>query len=697
MADWYVSSTLYAAIPAFATSHNYAVGDIIKPSAPTYGASFTFRCTVAGLSGAEPVWTNYPNYFDNQTIVTGGATFQHVTGHSWATAAGTLYTIGTDAYGRPNAGDRVFVSSDHNESYSGGSTIIYGFIQRTSNTFGQVQIMSVNKAGNVPPQVADYQAGAVLSNNGSQMCFDACADVYWSGFTFVSGISGGGSIYFGNWGNRTLYFKNCLFQLTSLAAAPNIQLNTLVKVIFDNTRLQFANAGQQLQNAGRTGEFTWINTQNAFLGTIPTTPIQNTSGWGPFLVLLRGVDLSAITGNLCWPGGWPTKMLIDGCLIAPSVTRYNGAQAQPVNNMDECELVNCFDGTNIIDERWTSAGSVTFDRSTTLVNGAIDDVGAFSLKMVGSPRADTLCFPMTSFHLDTENTLSGAKTASVEVISAGGVLSTNDLALFLEYEGTSGSSFSSFADTLGVPLAPFSALPSSSSIWTNPPATSAVAWNPLDKSSNVVLSSGNIVASPNSSADSGVRATGGLTSGKVYFEVSWSSPGSSFGCGICTVTAPLSNNNSANYVLVQQNGNVWVASTNVANIGSIGTATVCFAIDMNSMQAWCRINNNNWNASPTANPSTGAGGFSMSGIGAPPFFPVAVFNAASSVATANFGATAFAQAIPSGFSSVNSFFTVVQHLLSVNFTPQYPGRIRGLVRLLRPSATVWINPQVRIG
>lgn len=65
---------------------------------------------------------------------------------------------------------------------------------------------------------------------------------------------------------------------------------------------------------------------------------------------------------------------------------------------------------------------------------------------------------------------------------------------------------------------------------------------------------------------------------------------------------------------------------------------------------WFRINNGEWNGSPTANPSTRTGGIDVSALTAP-FFPAAYISTGFSggqLLTFNFGASAFAQTVPAG-------------------------------------------------
>jgi len=184
----------------------------------------------------------------------------------------------------------------------------------------------------------------------------------------------------------------------------------------------------------------------------------------------------------------------------------------------------------------------------------------------------------------------------------------------------------------------------------------ATTWNPSDKSANITLSGGNLVAQGTNGSDGGVRATISLTSGKAYFEVTWLSAtgGVDAGCGIATSAAVLSSMGSTalGIALVYQSGAIYVNGTNTGiNIGT-NTAPLCIAVDLVNSRIWFRIGGGNWNNSGTANPATNAGGINISAL-----FPTNAAYAAvttqnsTNTYTANFGASAFTQTVPSGFIS----------------------------------------------
>jgi hypothetical protein len=698
LADWYVSSAAYAAIPQFAPSTAYTVGQIVRPLAtPSFGREYPQRCTTAGTSGAsEPTWGTA----NNSTTTSGGATFTNVAGQSaygWGAAAGTVYSLSYNGPANRSAtGDRVFASSDHSETSAANPS--YGF--GTAVGWGRVQIISVNRAGSVPPTPGDILSGAAIAVTAGSLGLDAPgANDYWQGFTFTLG--GTATILYLAVNNaRSHYLKNCAIVFTTSSTTATIQAGTPVKAIFDNTTVTFNAAGQRFL-VNYSLDLQWLNTANAVLGTVPTVLFAGLSGSGATLATLRGVDLSAVTTTLLSGNNLVCfqKLLLDSCRIAPGVVRM-ATPGTSDNAANEVELVNCYDGTNSISERHTPAGDLTMSRSTYMTGGALDDFGNFSLQMVSSSRNDPWAMTLDSFWLDVENTLVGVShTATVELVST--------------------------------PLA---------------------IWNQLDLSATVTLSGGNLTASFGAGG-SGVRSTMSVSSGKYYWEFAFGpSLQSNTVCGLATAAASLTGipTTAAGSAIINGSGTVNINGTQQGATGLLGGfgsgGIACFAFDATAQLIWVRNGAaGNWNGSGTANPATGTGGFSTAALTGS-LFAYAGATTSSTAVTANFGASAFTGAVPSGFASgipgaslsnsdiqlkleylptagspqtvlVDSIATpltttaalptstaawisppttpVYQHI-QITFTPQQAGRLRGLVRLGRPNATVYVNPQIAV-
>lgn len=442
------------------------MGQIVRPlTAPAFNAQFAFRCTTAGTASTEPSWPGG----NNQTVTTGGATFTNVSGqgaYGWSAAVGNLYCVSNSGGNRPVvAGDRIFLSSDHSETNAVGNPI-YAF--GPSGGYGLIQLISVNRAGSVPPAQADALSGATITVTSGGFYIDAWTDCYWQGINFVYATTGTGFL-FNSGGLKRGYFRNCSFYLNSTNGGSRITINNTADVTWDNTTVQFANVAHAIQGGSFGYDFTWINTPSAIQGSTIPTFLFNPSTSG-MLATLRGVDLSALNTTL-WVANSSiaNKLLLDSCRIAGGVTRYG------VNTLnttaDVVELVNCFDGSNILSERRTPSGALTTNRTTTLVGGAQDDVGLFSHQMVSNANSDFLTLCLDSFWMDVEQSAVGAShTATVELISSGS-LNNTDIALVVEYQGTAGSSLATLISTLPSALTAAAALPTSTATWNSPPAT----------------------------------------------------------------------------------------------------------------------------------------------------------------------------------------------------------------------------------
>jgi hypothetical protein len=188
----------------------------------------------------------------------------------------------------------------------------------------------------------------------------------------------------------------------------------------------------------------------------------------------------------------------------------------------------------------------------------------------------------------------------------------------------------------------------------------ASTFNPSDKSANVTLSNGNLTVGASTSADGGVRSTLSKAAGKVYFEYTIVNiAGADTGVGIAKSTASLTaiGPSATGAVNIYGSGSIYFngADTGKTIGGSVGT--VCIAVDITGGLFWARWNGGSWNAnSGTANnPATGVGGINIAAV-----FPTnAVFASVSTNNTANnitvnFGAAAFAQTVPSGFTAWDS-------------------------------------------
>ena len=259
MADWYVSSAAYAAVTTYTISTAYTVGQLVKPITPGLRAQWVMRCTTAGTSAAsEPTWPTT----NNGTVTSGGAVFTNVTGQSaygWSAAAGDMPTLlGAIGAFRFLGGDRMFVSSDHSETQTVSAT--YGSGTGTAS-YNLGQVLSVNRAGSVPPVAADLLAGATVTSGTAAVFvnFEFTFPIYFYGFNFVNTGSSITSFQFTSTLSKMARFDTCVFYVSSAAANQRFSAGGVTNVVFDNTSIYFTGASQNIALTN-DWEFTWINT-----------------------------------------------------------------------------------------------------------------------------------------------------------------------------------------------------------------------------------------------------------------------------------------------------------------------------------------------------------------------------------------------------------------------------------------------------
>jgi hypothetical protein len=194
-------------------------------------------------------------------------------------------------------------------------------------------------------------------------------------------------------------------------------------------------------------------------------------------------------------------------------------------------------------------------------------------------------------------------------------------------------------------------------------------FNTSDSTKLVTFSNGNLTITRASGAggEGGARAADPQTAGKFYFECKLAvQANTDTSCGIASdltymVAAGAASNRAE---LVFKSGNVWTAGSNTGkNIGAPGTSDwIGVAVDLDNSKIWFRKNAGNWNGDVSANPATNTGGVSIpvsasstlntgTATVATPVYPVGIMASVGDQVVANFGATAFAQTVPSGFTS----------------------------------------------
>jgi hypothetical protein len=184
----------------------------------------------------------------------------------------------------------------------------------------------------------------------------------------------------------------------------------------------------------------------------------------------------------------------------------------------------------------------------------------------------------------------------------------------------------------------------------------------------VTAQGGTIISGLTAKSTSGAGLAGSVafrSAGKFYFECTWNvfgSTGIGVGIGDHNLLATGAQNGAPDIALLfpnQLNSGIYCNANNTSvNLGAncVVNDVVCTAVDLTAGLIWFRRNAGNWNGSGTANPATGVGGVNYaqywsSVISMYGFAPYAFMFGTNDQMTLNFGDTAFAQAVPSGFGN----------------------------------------------
>lgn len=185
----------------------------------------------------------------------------------------------------------------------------------------------------------------------------------------------------------------------------------------------------------------------------------------------------------------------------------------------------------------------------------------------------------------------------------------------------------------------------------------------------VTSQGGTIIGGLTAKSTSGVGLAGStsfLGSGKYYFECTWNvfgSTGIGVGIGDHNLLTTGAQNGAPDIALLfpnQLSSGVYCNATNASvNLGanSVVNDVCCVAVDLTAGLIWFRRNAGSWNGSGTANPASGVGGVNYlqywptGGIVSYGFAPYAFMYGTNDQMTLNFGDSAYAQAVPSGFGN----------------------------------------------
>jgi|ERR1035437_297404 hypothetical protein len=195
---------------------------------------------------------------------------------------------------------------------------------------------------------------------------------------------------------------------------------------------------------------------------------------------------------------------------------------------------------------------------------------------------------------------------------------------------------------------------------------SYTTWDPSNTSGGVTLSGGNLVYTGTlyTAGGDSTRSIANHSSGKYYMELTVTAIVSgniwALGFGVCNssfvlTNAPLAGNANSAGVFLAGDGNFYLnnAPTSVGMTFASGDI-IGLAADLDNKKVWLRQNGGAWNGS--GNPATNTGGFDISALqGSGAVYVVGYTDWPNTgpypVATANFGASSYGTAAPSGFGN----------------------------------------------
>ena len=474
MANYYVSSVAYTAVPIWTALATLAVGAFRRQVSPTIGNERVFKVTAitTGITGAsEPAW----NLTYGTTTTDAGVTWTCRGGQeadqsagNWTAPMARMSQLPGNTNAQTShpivAGDTVFLSSDHAETQTGVYTA-------GTSTFS-ITMLSVSRTGaTLPPTSTDLLRGASVtttSTSGNQNL--SWADAYVWGVDFFAATL----LLHSSNGNGTTELDNCSSQTTGSGGSYAIYVGNSGTSLtrWKNSFVKFSNAAGQIILPGNT-PFEWIDTNpagskvSAFQGTVPTVAIR-TGARNVALLLFEGLDLSSLTGTIFSPSNNPgmNDVRFRDCKINNSVTLWpQGPTVQAVTPNAQIMFDNCDDSTNDRNYRMaraTPGGLLQTSTALVRAGGNTDGTTLFSWQMINNnnqlPTILALGNPIQFQEIAQRyNTTGSSKTATLYGISSFSAIPTNaNMWIDVQYLGSSASPIASgvssrVADALAAP------------------------------------------------------------------------------------------------------------------------------------------------------------------------------------------------------------------------------------------------------
>lgn len=505
---WYVSSAAWSLVSAWAASHSYSAGALVRQNAaPTVGNERVFACIVAGTSGAsEPTWvvTKGAKTTDSSVTwieVTGQPGVNGDTTNSAVWQASKAPPLGMIIYDSTSGALQVCTTASGNSlasvptfSATAGVTTndssnvwtslgaASGFAAWAAPARRGAIVFATNwgVAGNdfyFADNHAESQTTALTFNppGANNLQGSRCLSVDHTAGVPPAGVKSGATVtassagmtinsapnfpwnYFygitfatsaqltvGDITGSILVFDTCGFDVSIGTSSLSIGNSTPGVVVWNNCTVKFGATTSSIRIYDTN--WTWRNTANAVLGTtIPTSLITLVSGnMLNSTSLIEGVDLSAITTNLVYGGSFQGYVCFKDCKLGSGVTIAANLSGNSVSTL--VDVIRCDSGgTNYQLSRFGMQGQQVTSTSVVRTGGATDGATPVS-HQIGTGTFLSTWYPYSGIPITVWNTTTAANlTVTLHGVALATSLPTNaDLWFDVEYLGASGNPLGSF-------------------------------------------------------------------------------------------------------------------------------------------------------------------------------------------------------------------------------------------------------------
>jgi len=377
-------------------------------------------------------------------------------GVDWTSAKATISGAASIAV----AGDTIFVSQSHVESYTSTVHVAQSLGGTTSNP---CRVICANDTDT--PPAASSQAALIQSTGGvfvglfSKVC-------YFYGIRFKAGSSLGGTVD----ATSLTTFEKCAFEIT---AGADLNFNSNVQTrgtLLKNTNIKLASGA-------------YVDTRSSVIiegGVLEAgSACTNFYSGGERLsrMVLSGFDMrnAPTSMNISSASSPYSSFLIKNCALPANWTGALHASTPGIGT--RLSMYNCDSGdTNYKMRIAAHQGVIRDETSVVRSGGASDGVTPISWKLTSNANANYFVQPLETDEIVAWNDSTGvSKTVTVEVLTDGVTLKDDECWVEVQYLGTSGFPLGVFAsDAKADVLATSANQTASTAAWTTTGLTTPV-------------------------------------------------------------------------------------------------------------------------------------------------------------------------------------------------------------------------------